>query len=135
MEKNPVAFHQPKLWHGSAWASEATSGALPAGVRGALLEAGTRQSPRPGLRLRLSQGAKPALFTKEETEAQRAMIYTLSSHAPRRTRKMGDLREAVAEGRGAQCRAPRRAPRRAATGPRSYFTLHFALTLTFTLLD
>lgn len=83
-------------------------------VRGALLEAGTYQSPRPGLRLRLSQGAKPALFAKEETEAQRAMISTLSSHAPRRTRKMGDLREAVAEGgRGAvpssaPCPAPGR---------------------------
>lgn len=129
MEKNPVAFHQPKLWHGSAWASEATSGALPAGVRGALLEAGTRQSPRPGLRLRLSQGAKPALFTKEETEAQRAMISTLSSHAPRRTRKMGDLREAVAEGgRGA---VPSSAPCPAPCGRRASLLFYPSLCFDF----
>lgn len=90
------------------------------------------QSPRPRLHLRLGQGAKPALFTKEETEAQRAMISTFSLHALRRTLKMGDPRDAAAEGgRGARpWSAPGSAP-----GVPLILTFHFALTLTFTLLD
>lgn len=89
-----------------------------------------RQSPWPRLHLRLGQGAKPALFTKEETEAQRAMISTFSLHALRRTLKMGDPRDVAAEGgRGARS-APGSAP-----GVPLILTFHFALTLTFTLLD